>query len=253
MHRSFFLWLGGTLALSAGAQAQLDAKLVAQALSAQPGKPTGLTPDGAMQVLVRATTAGHTYLRSRGAVKVSPGWLAWSATPSEVLAAPEAIGPAFWSAPFRPTLNMANGWTGSGQFRNLTGVDRKGSRRGDCGHRFRPRAPSAPRQRRQVSSRLDTGFLNAPPLGKHPALEAKFGCNDKPTCAVYSGADLDKMIASNSPNLPRDAVGHGTHVASLAAGNGAAGPDDGFTGVAPEATVISARVTRKGRWHHLRR
>src|SRR5262249_30354259 len=45
---------------------------------------------------------------------------------------------------------------------------------------------------------------------------------------------------------PRDTFGHGTHVASLAAGNGQSNEPPRYVGVAPEATLIVARVARSG-------
>ena len=45
--------------------------------------------------------------------------------------------------------------------------------------------------------------------------------------------------------LPADEVGHGTHVTSLAAGNGGQPPNrTPYVGVAPEATILFARITR---------
>jgi subtilisin family serine protease len=84
--------------------------------------------------------------------------------------------------------------------------------------------------------------LASPPAGLHPELETFFGCGtaSQGDCAVYRGSDLDKMVAAGSS--PTDAVGHGTHVSSIAAGNG--GKEGKYVGVAPEATLIVARVTR---------
>src|SRR5262249_59374824 len=43
-----------------------------------------------------------------------------------------------------------------------------------------------------------------------------------------------------SSTIPADTIGHGTHVASLAAGNG--GSEKRYVGIAPEASLIIARV-----------
>ena len=82
-----------------------------------------------------------------------------------------------------------------------------------------------------------------PPLGRHAELERLFGCSapDQSPCAVFDKADIDRALAGD-PNigLSRDAEGHGTHVTSIAAGNG--GNDARYRGGAPEATIIVASI-----------
>ena len=82
------------------------------------------------------------------------------------------------------------------------------------------------------------------PLGLHPELEAKYGIYDDDKNlvggAVLSGQDIDDLIAQGK-TLPTDVNGHGTHVASIAGGNGGGTP---YIGMAPLATLIIARVTR---------
>jgi MYXO-CTERM domain-containing protein len=84
--------------------------------------------------------------------------------------------------------------------------------------------------------------LASAPAGLHPEIEKRFGCGTESQgdCAVLSGEDLDKLVTAGQP--PTDAVGHGTHVSSIAAGNG--GKSKTYVGVAPEATLVVARVTR---------
>jgi subtilisin family serine protease len=81
------------------------------------------------------------------------------------------------------------------------------------------------------------------PRGRHPELEDSFGCTS-PTqspCAVLDKNDIDRALAGDgSVLLPKDPVGHGTHVCSIAAGNG--GADSRFVGGAPEATIVVASV-----------
>lgn len=83
------------------------------------------------------------------------------------------------------------------------------------------------------------------PAGRHPALENALGCQPEVglRCRVYDAEDLNELLAEESTDLPRDALGHGTHVASLAAASGLADPGSGIAGVAPEATLVVARVT----------
>ena len=85
--------------------------------------------------------------------------------------------------------------------------------------------------------------LSMKPLGRHADLETKFDVTDaqgNPLGAVLTGADIDDLIAKNQP-IPQDPNGHGTHVASIAAGNGGGTP---YIGMAPKAALVIARVTR---------
>lgn len=87
--------------------------------------------------------------------------------------------------------------------------------------------------------------FTSPPLGLHAELEAEFGCAPQSglRCQVLSGADLDQRLNDGvRGNEPSDPIGHGTHVASIAAGNGRARADGAFAGIAPEATLVVARV-----------
>jgi subtilisin family serine protease len=79
------------------------------------------------------------------------------------------------------------------------------------------------------------------PTGVHAALEEAFGCNgDNGPCAVFARDEIDAELAAATRS--RDLVGHGTHVASLAAGNG--GKKGTYVGGAPEADLVVARITR---------
>ncbi len=82
------------------------------------------------------------------------------------------------------------------------------------------------------------------PLGLHADLETKYGTTDangNPLGAVLTGADIDNLIAEANP-VPVDTDGHGTHVASIAAGNGGG---TAYIGIAPNASHHRrARVAR---------
>lgn len=84
------------------------------------------------------------------------------------------------------------------------------------------------------------------PLGLHPELEASFGCSGQPEnegCAVLDAADIDRE--AGLVDVPSgDEVGHGSHVTSIAAGNG--GPMARYVGIAPESTIIAVRAQRRG-------
>jgi len=81
------------------------------------------------------------------------------------------------------------------------------------------------------------------PLGRHAELEEAFGCTSpaQSPCAVLDQGDIDRALAGDpGVTLSGDAVGHGTHVTSIAAGNGGDGAR--YAGGAPEATIIVASV-----------
>lgn len=92
--------------------------------------------------------------------------------------------------------------------------------------------------------------LSQPPRGVHPQLEAKYGTPDGngniAYGAVWSLDDIDAaMTAGGGTKLPQDEEGHGTLVASIAAGNGMGGKSR-YTGIAPDATLIIARIAAAG-------
>jgi subtilisin family serine protease len=85
--------------------------------------------------------------------------------------------------------------------------------------------------------------LSLGPLGAQPELEAKYGCNEGTGCAVLTATEINAMLGGPpTASEPTDLVGHGTHVASLAAGGGNA--DARYVGVAPQAELIIVRATR---------
>lgn len=89
--------------------------------------------------------------------------------------------------------------------------------------------------------------MSSPPLGLHDDLETDYGCTeeDSGTCAVYSASDIDALLTNDAEgDEPGDLFGHGTHVASLAAGNGLASDPPTYVGLAPESTLVVVRATR---------
>jgi subtilisin family serine protease len=87
--------------------------------------------------------------------------------------------------------------------------------------------------------------FSRPAVGLHPELEQAFGCTDplQSACAVLNAADIDAALeGAGAGFVPRDELGHGTHVASLAAGDGRPAGSD-FVGAAPEATLVVVRVS----------
>ncbi len=90
------------------------------------------------------------------------------------------------------------------------------------------------------------------PRGFHPDLEEAYGCTDpdQARCAVYSADELQRMLDNDLAmgDDVHDFFGHGTHVASIAGGNGRTGKDTAprYVGMAPGATLVIAAPTRGG-------
>jgi subtilisin family serine protease len=155
---------------------------------------------------------------------VAPGLGAAEVLPAE-LAGMGVLGT--WSAPLRVLMDRATESTGAAVFRETTGETGQGVVIGivdtgvDASH---PDLQDAFGHTR-IAWYLD---LASEPLGLHPDLEADYGCSGASFhCAVLSAVDLDGSVA-----VPADPEGHGTHVASLAAG------------IAPGATLVVVRATR---------
>lgn len=80
------------------------------------------------------------------------------------------------------------------------------------------------------------------PRGIHADLEADIGCTEYGDCAVFSGAEIDQLLASGDQDqLPVDSIGHGSHVTGIAAGR-----DASFPGVAPGAQLIVVQAAGDG-------
>jgi len=173
-----------------------------------------------------------------------PLWL----TPDELtsLAAdhPELL--LHWAPPRRVQLDEASKWIRAGAFRNATGLSGRGVVVGiiDTGIDVTHADLRTSDGKSRVRYLLDFSRTAA---GLEPDLEDEYGCTGDTDCAIFSNEDLDELMNNGvTGDEPRDTLGHGTHVASLAAGNGLASPEPRYIGVAPEATIFAARVSRAG-------
>lgn len=61
-------------------------------------------------------------------------------------------------------------------------------------------------------------------------------------CETYSADQINEALATGLGVPHGDPHGHGTHCASIAAGNGSALADKRYSGVAPQATLMGARL-----------
>ena len=79
------------------------------------------------------------------------------------------------------------------------------------------------------------------PVKLHSDLESRFGLRGSDGSviagAVYSRADIQQILGGNGV-APTDEVGHGSHVASIAAG-----ADGTYGGIAPKADLVIVRVS----------
>ena len=175
-----------------------------------------------------------------GAIRLAPGEIAPFVAAHPGL----ALGVA---PPFHPLLDVSGTWTHVPEFRAATGFYGAGVIVGIVDTGLDVRHPDF--RTADGHTRVAWMLAAGSPAGLHPAEEAAFGCTDpqQTACAVYAAADIDAMIQSGTTTLT-DPDGHGTHVSSIAAGNG--GPSVTVTpryiGLAPEATLIVAAPTQSG-------
>ncbi len=183
-----------------------------------------------------------------GSVAAGDGWftLSGSASALAALAAAHPEAPLWWAAPRRLLLDRVDGWVRASSFRNATGLTGRGVVIGIIDSGVDPSHPDLQTADGKTRVRWWLDF-SRPPAGRHPELEDAYGCNAETECAVLSGDDLDELLANEVANdEPRDTFGHGTHVASLAAGNGLSNDPPKYVGVAPEASLIVVRVAKSG-------
>jgi subtilisin family serine protease len=238
-------------AVTSGARAAIDLGAVARSgmalprvVGAQPSTivevPPGAEPP-ARFVRIGTTPSGSTL----GVLDLGVESLA-----SLALARPELT--LSWSPPLRLLLDRADAFTGASAFRNATGLTGRGVVLGIVDTGVDPTHPDL-RDEHGKSRILWWLDFSRERAGRHPELEDELGCRVDPKdingvpCAVLDGDDVDALLADgDASNDPGDYGGHGTHVASLAGGTGRSNEPARYVGVAPEASYIVARVTRKG-------
>jgi MYXO-CTERM domain-containing protein len=243
--------LGGGL-LSTPASAQVDLGAVGRAL-ARTAKPRTGTPEVRFpQLLARGPAGGvPVIVRAPGVVSapelISLGDFSVGELPPARLAELAKAHPSWrfdWAPPRHVLLDRVEGWVHAAAVREQTQTSGKGVVVGivDTGVDLNHGDLRTAADETRVAWLLD---VSRNPQHFHDELEAAYGCNLKPGCAVYAAADLEALRGNSIiGDEPTDPFGHGTHVASLAAGNGLSGPTPRYIGVAPEATYVVARVAQ---------
>lgn len=235
---------------AAPARAELDANTLAQALRAS--HPNGerlpawfaLPKTGRVPVLVQLPIGADA--RARGLVPIARGFAVAEPRLSDLalLGARNTDARITWAPPRRPLLDKALGWIRADTFRERTSGTGKGVVVGivDTGLDLFHRDMRGADGKTRVRWLMD---VSRSAIGKHPELESEYGCSGDTPCAIYDNDDLDAVMSDDViGNEPRDDEGHGTHVTSLAAGNGLSQSPPKYPGVAPEATLIIARAAR---------
>ena len=147
-----------------------------------------------------------------------------------------------WAPPRHVLLDRIEGWVHARAVREQTQTSGKGVVVGivDTGVDLSHGDLRSADGKTRVAWLLD---VSRPPQHLQEKLESAYGCTQSSTCAIYSAADLEALSSNDlAGDEPTDPFGHGTHVASLAAGNGLSSPTARYIGVAPEATYVVARV-----------
>lgn len=157
--------------------------------------------------------------------------------------------------PLHPLMDRAGEWVLAAKAREIRSADGKGVMIGvadtglDVTHPEMRDETGASR----VAWLLD---LSLEPGGVHADLEQRFGIKDDAgrviAGRVFSKQDIDDLLVridngfcnekSGKKCAPSDEIGHGTHVAGIAASTGAKGGK--YAGIAPASDVVFVRVTR---------
>ncbi len=172
-----------------------------------------------------------------GVARLSPGWAVTRASLPDLmsLSNDHPDWRVTWSPPLRPLMDRASQLTRAVELRNATGRTGRNTFVGivDTGvDVFHPDFRNADGTTR-VAYYVD---FSAAPRGIHADEEAQ--CPSTLPCAVFTRDDIDAALRADDRSvLSADVNGHGTHVASLAAGNG--GPSGKYAGIAPGADLVA--------------
>ncbi|MEP7122087.1 MAG: S8 family serine peptidase [Byssovorax sp.] len=237
------------LLLAAPSRADAPAAALVRVLDS-PGRPHPLA-DSTGRVPFTVVLPTGVSAQSLGLLEVAPG-IGAARLPPAALASFAADHRELYlgfEPPRHPMLDVSRGWIHLDQFRSHSGTsgDGQGVIVGIVDTGIDIHHPDF--LDKKGKTRI-AWLLNAePPRGLHPDVEHAFGCDDpkQSQCAIYAAADIDALIAQGSTAI-HDPVGHGTHVTSIAAGNGGISihTNPKYAGVAPGATLVIASPSTDG-------
>ncbi|HZF47094.1 MAG TPA: S8 family serine peptidase [Polyangiaceae bacterium] len=231
------------------AAADIPAQPIARHLG-RPSKPHPLSSDPAGHIPVTIALPSGVSARDLGLLPVAPGVGAIRMSPNELdafVASHPGLAPQY-SPPRRPLLDRSQEWTRAASFRNTTGVDGSGVVIGIVDTGIDIAHPDF----RDENGKTRIAWLMTleEPRGVHAELEKELGCDTlgQQPCAIYSADDINQILEGGVEHNLHDTSGHGTHVASIAAGNGGSMLKGAlrFVGVAPGAKLVIASPTARG-------
>ncbi len=235
------------LALAAPAHADVRGQAVVSAMASTGVRGTPFAVAGTSRIPLVVETPGAASGDAPGLVFTSRRFATLVATADEIeaLSAQHPDWRFSWSPPRHTLLDQTAMWVGSTTFHERTGNAGQGALVAIIDTGIDP----AHGDFREADGSTRIAWLidfSRPPRGSHPELEERYGCTGEGRqCAIFSRADITQVLGSNvAGDQPRDVFGHGTHVASLAVGNGQSMRTPFFIGSAPEADLVVARVTR---------
>lgn len=243
-------WTAGVLsAAPPAAFADIPAHRIAKLLS-RPDKPHPLASASRGRIPLTVGIPSGASARDYGLLPVTPTVGVIHLTPTELdafAAAYPELSPKY-SPPLRPLLDRSTEWTRAASYRNDTGVDGSGVAVGIVDTGVDIMHPDF----RDESGKTRIAWMMTleEPRGVHADLETLFHCNqiNQQPCAIYSADDINAILQNGQEHALHDPAGHGTHVASIAAGNGGPMLKQAlrFVGVAPGASLIVASPTAPG-------
>ncbi len=225
------------LLVTAAAQGETSASRLARALEALPdgGERAlrGWSGSSTPSLLVHSTDDAES--GQRGFVPIVPGLLVGEMPPQQWASLRGGAGRSRWFVPTRRELllDRVGETVALGSAHHDSGLRGEGTIVGVVdtgGDVFHP-ALRDDDGRTRVAWFL---VFDEEPAGLHPELEEAYGCHFADPCAVFGREDIDAALElGRRGSLPDDPIGHGTHIASLAAGN-----DAEYPGIAPSADLI---------------